>query len=240
MWHSSFIFLLHFQCAVFVPAVILLSIRNWASWSNRLLTFHFLLLRLFQRIQAICNTSAVCCHRQFIFNHLWTVPVLQDRNFPHTNGQLMCHDCSFKITWHICNEKDTKICVITVTSPFLTACINFSSTEFHSTLQTFRHPSFGENRTEITITVYNRTCFSVCIVCILSLNTYHNEKYWVRKIETADNDAQNAFSISHTSLRQLKRITYLLLYHSWLKQYLTKYRLRFTLHSAAAECQLFC
>jgi len=51
----------------------------------------------------------------------------------------MYYDGSFKIIWHICNEKGAKIRVITVTSLFLTVCNNFSSTEFHGVLQTFRH-----------------------------------------------------------------------------------------------------
>jgi hypothetical protein len=158
---TSFIFLLlHFQCSVFVPAVILLSTRNWASWSNRLLTFYFQLLRLFHRIKATCKTSAAC-RSQAICIYLWTVPVTQDRNFLHTNGQLMCYDSSFKNIWHICNEKAAKIHVTTLPNRFLTACNNFSSTEFHGILQTSTHPSFSENRTEITITVFNRTC--VCV-----------------------------------------------------------------------------
>jgi hypothetical protein len=78
-------------------------------------------------------------HRQFVFNYLWTVPVTHDRNFLHTNGQLMCHDSSFKNIWHICNEKAANIRVITLPSRFLTACNNFKSTEFHGILQTFRH-----------------------------------------------------------------------------------------------------
>jgi len=139
MSHLKVYFSTSLSCTLFVPALILLSIRNWASWSNRLLTFNFLLLRLFHGIQAICNISAACHRRKFIFNHLWTVPILQDRNFLHTNGQLMYHDSSFKIIWHICNEKGAKIHVITVTSLFLTVCNNFSSTEFHGILRTFRH-----------------------------------------------------------------------------------------------------
>jgi hypothetical protein len=92
-------------------------------------------------------------HRLFILNH--GQYHFYRTNFLHTNGRLMYHDSIFTILWHICNEKGAKI---TLAGLFLTACNNFSATEFHGILQTFRH-----TQVSVKITVYNRTRVSVCV-----------------------------------------------------------------------------